>query len=846
MKRFFLYLLFAGAFLSSCTSFNTYDFRCEDMSEPLAIDSDKPHFSWKISSDKPDSQSAYQIQVASSRKALLCDKADLWDSGKVSSDEQVMVPYEGAALKSRDMCWWRVKVWNSKGSTKGWSEPNRFGIGIIDATMKGDYVGFGKESAFVGSKFNVDRPGKEALLHVNSLGYHKVFINGVCISNACLTPAVSQLDKRSLIVTYDVKDFIREGENSIVIWIGSGWYKKDTFEAEYDGALVKAELDLDGECALCTDASWKAAYSGYADSGSWLPDKMGGEIIDARVNSKYWDPAIDKVLVNDFYEWSAVDVADINIRAVPQMCPLCRVQETLEAVSVESVGQDKWLVDFGRVVNGMFDITLESMPSGHISKASFADWLHNDGTPDIKSSNEYVSSGNQDGDRFVNVFNHHVFRYVLLEDVPREPQADKLLAHRMRTDYADISTFECSDQDLCSIHDMVKYTCENLAFDGYMVDCANIERLGYGGDGNASTLSLQTMFDVAPLYVNWLEAWNDCIHEDGGLPHTAPCPYRAGGGPYWLTFIVQAPWRTYMSYGDSRLLERCYANMKHWLDFVDKYYVDGLIKEYPVEDYRYWYLGDWLAPAGVNVSDPQTMDLVNNCALCQTYNELIRIADILGCPEDKKEFVSRLGALSERITQTFYHPETGLWGTGSQLDMAYPLLVGIVPEESVEAAVALLKMRTANEYNGHLGVGLVGVPVLTEWATLAGEADFMYSMLKQRDYPGYLYMIDNGATATWESWDARRSRMHNCYNGIASWFYQALGGIIPDKPGYRHIIIKPQLPQGVKWVHVTKVTPYGSVSVRSSVDDGLIVELPVGVSATINGREYGCGTHVFK
>lgn len=845
MKTFPLYLLGGIMLLSSCCSLHSYDLRCEDLHQPLAIDSVRPHFSWKLQSARPDSQEAYQIQVASSREALLSGRADLWDSGMVSSHEQVMVPYGGEALRPRDILWWRVKVWDSRGRSSAWSEPCSFGIGITDGSLKGEYIGLGKESACLGKSFQVDNPPAQALLHVNSLGYHKVFINGGCISDACLTPAVSQLDKRSLIVTYDVTEFIREGTNDIVIWTGSGWYKKDTFEAAYDGALVKAELCAGGECILCTDSSWRAVPSGYSDSGSWLPDQMGGEVIDSRVSSGLWDSASDKFLVRDFTQWHPVDVAAVDMRAVPQMCPLCRAQESLQAESVKSVGEDRWLVDFGRIVNAMFDITLPQMPSGHQSRAFFADWLHEDGTPDSKSSNEYISSGNPDGDRFVNVFNHHVFRYVLIEGVREMPRVEKILAHRMRTDYADASSFECSDEDLCKIHDMVKYTCENLAFDGYMVDCANIERLGYGGDGNASTLSLQTMFDVAPLYLNWLEAWNDCIRPDGGLPHTAPCPYRAGGGPYWCTFIVQAPWRTYMSYGDKRHIERCYDTMKHWLDYVDKYSVGGLIKRYPDEDYRYWYLGDWLAPYGVNVSDPQSMDLVNNCALCQMYRDLILIAQLLDRPDDAMQFQSRLSTLSEIIIANFYHPETGLWGTGSQLDLAYPLLVGIVPQDKVGSVTAALKTRTAREYGGHLATGLVGIPVLTEWATLAGEADFMYSMLKKRDYPGYLYMIDNGATATWESWDARRSRMHNCYNGIASWFYQGLGGIVPDRPGYRHIVVSPQLPTGVEWVKVTKQTPYGTVRVSASSAGDLTVDLPVGVSATIRGKEYGCGVHKF-
>ena len=58
------------------------------------------------------------------------------------------------------------------------------------------------------------------LLHVNSLGYHEVYVNGKHVGDAVLTPAVSQFDKRSLIVTYDISELVRKGSNEIVLWLG--------------------------------------------------------------------------------------------------------------------------------------------------------------------------------------------------------------------------------------------------------------------------------------------------------------------------------------------------------------------------------------------------------------------------------------------------------------------------------------------------------------------------------------------------------------------------------------------------------------------------------------------------
>jgi alpha-L-rhamnosidase len=147
---------------------------------------------------------------------------------------------------------------------------------------------------------------------------------------------------------------------------------------------------------------------------------------------------------------------------------------------------------------------------------------------------------------------------------------------------------------------------------------------------------------------------------------------------------------------------------------------------------------------------------------------------------------------------------------------------------------------TKEKNNGHIGVGLVGVPILTEWAVRNKAVDFMYNMLKKRDYPGYLYMIDNDATTTWEYWSGERSRIHNCYNGIGTWFYEAIGGIRPDEsnPGYKHVFIEPQIPEGLSWAKITKETPYGTIRVDWKIEahgqSELNIVLPPGVTATVN------------
>ncbi len=802
MKRFFGLVAVVTA-LSSCgPSFEVYDLRCEGLAEPLGIDSCEPHFSWKIRSDEPMLQTAYELEVQ-----------NLWTSGKVASDKQVMVPYEGPMLASRQQACWRVRVWRQDGKASRWSPWTRFGVGIVAPdTLRGVYIGAvpGEGRApLLRKRFTA--PGGKGLLYVNSLGYHEVFLNGKKVSDQVLAPAVSQLDKRSLTVVYELS--LTKGENELCLAAGSGWYKKATFDAAYDGPLVKAELDVEGEPLLVTDASWEGAWSGYRDLGDWRPHGFVGERMEAGV-----EPV-----------WGPVDVVDVPVEASMQMCEPCRVQEVLEPVSVEPYGSG-WRIDMGRCINALVEIRLPQLPAGQVVKALYSDVDAPVFDTSICGYDELVSSGKPEGDVFRNRFNHHVFRYIQMDSLAQKPLSVR--AHRMRTDFPKEGAFRCSDPELQAIYDLVDHTIENLAFNGYMVDCASIERLGYGGDGTASTLTLQTLASVAPLYLNWLQAWADAQRPDGGLPHTAPNPYTAGGGPYWCSFLVQAAWQTYLSYGDRRPIERWYPAMKHWLDYVDAYSVDGLLKRWPDEKYRGWYLGDWAAPKGVDVQDPASVDLVNNCALMQVYRALEQIALLLDRQADAAAFRLRLEALGRRIHQTFFHPQDNTYASGSQLDLVYPLLTGVTPAHLRDKVISALKERTATVYDGHLATGLVGVPVITRWATQNGEAEWLYGLLKQHSYPGYLYMLDNGATGVWEEWDGGRSHLHNCYNGIGSWFYEALAGIVPVEPGYRRVRIAPQLTDKLEWVKATVGTPYGPLTVYRQGKD-IQVDAPVGIEVEI-------------
>ena len=110
------------------------------LDDPLGIAVKAPSFSWQITEDRRGvSQSAYQVRVASSPDELA--DANVWDSGKVSSDQSLDVAYEGPALKPRSDYVWSVRIWDDKGAASDWSEPARFGTGLGDEPWKAKWIG---------------------------------------------------------------------------------------------------------------------------------------------------------------------------------------------------------------------------------------------------------------------------------------------------------------------------------------------------------------------------------------------------------------------------------------------------------------------------------------------------------------------------------------------------------------------------------------------------------------------------------------------------------------------------------------------------------------------------------
>ena len=140
MKKFIiLAIVFASSCLAQAQS-TVSALTIESLTNPIGIDLTNPRFSWKLSSDKRNTvQTAYEIRLAAD--AALLGKKTLWNSGKVSSDQSIYVPYSGPALESGKKYFWQVRVWDNSGKVGAWSEPAFWQMALLkDSDWKARWI----------------------------------------------------------------------------------------------------------------------------------------------------------------------------------------------------------------------------------------------------------------------------------------------------------------------------------------------------------------------------------------------------------------------------------------------------------------------------------------------------------------------------------------------------------------------------------------------------------------------------------------------------------------------------------------------------------------------------------
>ena len=306
MKLFKLLLLAVVICLTSCdpqSKVSLSDLKCEYRTNPLGIDNPKPRLSWKLIQKKQtrgQKQTAYQVLVASSLDLLNDSTGDVWDSGKLESNQSVNNTYHGSELESAKQYFWKVKIWDNDGVASNWSDYGKFSMGLLKQTdWKGDWIlkSDQKKTDHNWYRKNVTLSDKaeSAFVFVGSFGYHELYVNGEKITKNVMNPVSTYMKKRIAYLTYDISDKLKKGDNVIAIWHAAGWSRWRRIREYRNIPFVfkaQAKIIAGGEqITLKSDTTWKTKKSHTEYYGDWDILRFGGETIDDRKREDDWNTA---------------------------------------------------------------------------------------------------------------------------------------------------------------------------------------------------------------------------------------------------------------------------------------------------------------------------------------------------------------------------------------------------------------------------------------------------------------------------------------------------------------------------------------------------------------------------
>jgi alpha-L-rhamnosidase len=855
----------------STASIKPFDLQCEYLKDPVGIDVIKPRLSWKLQALDPQErgqrQISYRILVARSKARLELNEGELWDSGEVKSDQSIHVEYQGARMKSGMECYWKVKVRDNNGKLSPWSTPSRWTMGLLEPSdWSAKWIG--SDQQFVKFKglppqgkfladpwlrkvFTVGKKPRRATAYIASVGYHELYVNGRKVTDTVLMPSVSDHTKRARYVTYEITDLLQNGRNVIGLWQGTSWsifplYKTED-KPQTPIVLAQVEMEMPNGRILreITDETWKTHASPNVLLGTWMFTDYGGEYYDATQELPNWC-SVDL----DDSSWKAVTVYHPKLTLSAEILEPNRRTKKITPVTIVKIQEGAYRVDMGVNFAGMVEIDVKGEP-GDVVEMQFSEDPNKMMTHRLHSA--YRIGPNGKG-TFRNRFNYGSGRWILIKGLDYKPSLNEIRGYQVRTDFQRAGWFECSNELLNNIYAITLWTYENLSLGGYVVDCPQRERMGYGGDAHATTQTALNNYHLGAFYSKWSQDWRDVqgkdtawglgkkstsqkAKESGNLPYTAPT-YWGGGGPAWSGYCVTLPWYLYRHYGDMRILEVNFDTIQRWLAFLETKSKDNMLVRWGGQ----WdFLGDWLWPGaeGVNGDTRETL-FFNNCYWIYNLQTAARIAEALGKKDMATKYRRRAKEVARAVHKEFFDPREKGYVNNMQAYLAIALLVGLPPKEVRPAVWKRFEDEILVRRKGHFWGGITGGYFIVKNLLESDRQDLMYVMATKEDYPGWGDMLRKGATTLWEAWDGRNSLLHSSYLHIGAWFMEGLAGIQPDpeRPGYKHIILKPGVmkDQDLNWVKAGLETSYGLVRSEWAIENEtfrLKVSIPPNTTATV-------------
>jgi len=667
--------------------------------------------------------------------------------------------------------------------------------------------------------FEVASP-EGASLSVACLGYYDVEVNGRPLAPTTLMPLWSVAGETILEDVHPVGGLLRPGANELRVTLGNGWYNPlpmkmfsrfDFREHLSTGrpAFRLSVVAADGSEIAGTDASWE-----------WTEGPV-------RRNNVYLGTTYDATAAGGPPR-AAVPVADppgrVEVRRAPAIAP--------RDTSVASAGRmlprpwyDFWsprrqIVDFGRNGSGVPTFNFGKGPRGRRIVVRYGELLHPDGTlnpmtsvfgqvkwgnggegapPVAEAVDVYVRSGEGD-EVFTPPFTFHAFRYAEVAGLDEPLPAGAATAAVHCSDLVSLVDFECSRKDLTELHRVCRRTfISNLV--GVQSDCPGRERLGYGGDIAATADSMALNFDMREFYLKTLRDFADERRRHGGW-YTETAPYvgiadkgfgGASGSICWTVAVpvmIDALWR---HYGDKRGLVY-FDDCLDYLRKVDAKCPTGLVPTC-IGDHEALERGDDGVPATIY------------------YHEFVRLTAKMAAELGRTAEQAELAALGRKVRDAFRtaYVKDGRVGKGVQGEQALALAFGLVPEGQVAAAERIL-FDDLEAHDGALTTGIFGTRALLDYLTRTDRLDVAARIVTHRGFPGWLHMLDRGATTLWETWREETYIMssdHPMFGSVDGWLLTTLLGVTVGENGA--ISFNPKPVAGVTWAKGSFRLPSGEV-----------------------------------
>ncbi|GAB3933806.1 glycoside hydrolase family 78 protein [Larkinella terrae] len=881
-RLFFFLLICSNAWAAKPALVSLTRLRCDYRDNPLGVESRQPRLSWQIvSAVRGQKQTAYRILVSDNPKTLAANQGNLWDSGKRISDQSIQVAYEGKPLQAGQSYFWKVQTWDKDGQPSVWSAPATWQMGLPDKSDWGKAQWIALEDLpaserivpFVHNptskkplgdrqsaqnalpqfrkEFSLKKPLKRATAFISGLGHYELKLNGQRVKDHFIDPGWTNYDQYALYATYDLTTSLRKGANVLGVLLGNGFYnipveryRKIVGSFGYPKLICNLQLEYtDGSKEqIVTDQSWKVTKSPITYSSIY-----GGEDWDARNELTNWMSAG----YNDS-NWQTPLIVQGSPQLRSQTAPPVKIMETFTPVRITEPKPGVFVVDLGQNMSGIPQISVRGK-TGSVVKITPGELLGDDSLVTQKATGDphfyqYTLKGSG-SETWQPRFTYYGFRYLQIEgavpdshlaNVPSKPVVDlpvltAIKGLHIRGSAETVGTFSCSNDLFNRIDRLITWAIKSNMV-STLTDCPHREKLGWLEETHLMSGSARYTYDLATLLPKIIRDMQSAQLANGLIPDIAPeyTAFVSGfrDSPEWGSAGVILPWYTYQWYGDKSILTESYDMMKKYVAYLGTKANDHILTH---------GLGDWcdLGPKPPGESQLTPKGITATATYYYDLTILEKTARLLGKTADADQFQQLAESVKKAFNGKYYDAEKGYYGSGSQTSNAMPIYMNLVtPENKATVTASLLKSLKDNKYS--LTAGDIGFRYLLLALTKVDASDAIYAMNNRSDVPGYGYQLAHGATALTESWPALRfvSNNHFMLGHLMEWLYSGLGGIQQDEnvPGFKAIVIKPELVGDITQTNVRYVSPYGPIRSdwkKTGQQLELTVSIPANTTATV-------------